>query len=90
MEKGKEVESVSARPTHLDDSLPELEFRVKGFVQSCVNKAVRSPLTPKLKCPHGRGEDTHGAKGVTSVAFDEDESVPDRQSLLPKVIIQSL
>jgi hypothetical protein len=31
-----------------------------------------SPLTAKLKCPHGTGEDTHGAEAVTEVASDED------------------
>jgi hypothetical protein len=31
-----------------------------------------SPLTAKLKCPHGNGEDTHGAEAVTEVASDED------------------
>jgi hypothetical protein len=28
-----------------------------------------SPLTAKLKCPHGTGEDTHGAEAVTEVAL---------------------
>jgi len=31
-----------------------------------------SPLTAKLKCPHGTGEDTHGAEAVREVASDED------------------
>ncbi len=31
-----------------------------------------SPLTAKLKCPHGKGENTHGAEGVKEVASDED------------------
>src|SRR4030042_5586638 len=31
-----------------------------------------SPLTAKLKCPHGTGEDTHGAEAVTEMASDED------------------
>jgi hypothetical protein len=31
-----------------------------------------SPLTVKLKCPHGTGEDTYGAEAVTEVASDED------------------
>jgi len=31
-----------------------------------------SPLTAKLKCPHGRGEDTDGAEAVTEMASDED------------------
>ena len=31
-----------------------------------------SPLTAKLKCPHGTGEDTNGAEAVTEVASDED------------------
>ncbi len=31
-----------------------------------------SPLTAKLKCPHGDGKDTHGAEAVTEVAFHGD------------------
>jgi hypothetical protein len=31
-----------------------------------------SPLTAKLKCPHGKGKDTHGAEAVAEVAFDQD------------------
>jgi hypothetical protein len=31
-----------------------------------------SPLTAKLKCPHGNGEDTYEAEAVTEVASDED------------------
>ena len=31
-----------------------------------------SPLTAKLKCPHGTGEDTHGAEAVSEVASDAD------------------
>jgi hypothetical protein len=31
-----------------------------------------SPLTAKLKCPHGNGKDTHGAEAVTEVASNED------------------
>ena len=31
-----------------------------------------SPLTAKLKCPHGTGEDTHGAEAAKEVASDED------------------
>jgi hypothetical protein len=38
----------------------------------CVSKVEMSPLTAKLKCPHGTGEDTHGAEAVTEVASDED------------------
>jgi hypothetical protein len=30
------------------------------------------PLTATRKCPHGNGEDTHGAEAVTEVASDED------------------
>jgi hypothetical protein len=29
-----------------------------------------SPLTAKLKCPHGDRKDTHGAEAVAEVAFD--------------------
>jgi hypothetical protein len=38
----------------------------------CVSKVEMSPLTAKLKCPHGNGENTHGAEAVTEVASDED------------------
>jgi hypothetical protein len=31
-----------------------------------------SPLTAKLKCPHGNGKYTHGAEAVAEVAFDQD------------------
>jgi hypothetical protein len=31
-----------------------------------------SPLTAKLKCPHGNGKHTYGAEAVAEVAFDED------------------
>jgi len=30
-----------------------------------------SPLTAKLKCPHGNGKHTHGAEAVAEVAFDQ-------------------
>jgi hypothetical protein len=45
---------------------------VKKKILSCVSKVEMSPLTAKLKCPHGTGEDTHGAEAVTEVASDED------------------
>jgi hypothetical protein len=38
----------------------------------CVSKVEMSPLTAKLKCPHGNGEDTDEAETVTEVAPDED------------------
>jgi len=31
-----------------------------------------SPLTAKLKWPHGDGIHTHGAEAVAEVAFDQD------------------
>jgi hypothetical protein len=39
---------------------------------SCVSKVIMSPLTAKLKCPHGNGKHTHGAEAVAEVAFDQD------------------
>jgi hypothetical protein len=36
----------------------------------CVSKVIMSPVTAKLKCPHGDGKDTHGAEAVAEVAFD--------------------
>jgi len=41
-----------------------------------------SPLTAKLKCPHGTGEDTHGAEAVTEVASDEDGETNLRGTLM--------
>jgi hypothetical protein len=38
----------------------------------CVSKVIMSPLTAKLKCPHGNGKDTNGAEAVAEVAFDKD------------------
>jgi hypothetical protein len=38
----------------------------------CVSKVIMSPLTAKLKCPHGDRRGIHGAEGVTEVAFDQD------------------
>jgi len=37
-----------------------------------VSKVIMSPLTAKLKCPHGDRRGIHGAEGVTEVAFDQD------------------
>ena len=45
---------------------------VNILLVNCVSKVEMSPLTAKLKCPHGTGEDTHGAEAVTEVASDED------------------
>jgi hypothetical protein len=36
-----------------------------GSVNPCVSKAEMSPLTAKLKCPLGTGEDTNGVEEVT-------------------------
>ena len=41
---------------------------VKVFVNRCVRKVKMSPLTAKVKCPHGRGEDTNESEAVTEVA----------------------
>ncbi len=58
----------------------------------CVSKVIMSPLTAKLKCPHGTRENTHGAEGVTEVtgdgAGDGEKDQPERSrgedgSLLP-------
>jgi hypothetical protein len=38
----------------------------------CVSKVIMSPLTAKLKCPHGDRKGIHGAEAVTEVAFDSD------------------
>jgi hypothetical protein len=42
------------------------------YFKQCVSKVIMSPLTAKLKCPHGNGKDTHGAEAVAEVAFDQD------------------
>jgi len=39
-------------------------------MDSCVSKGQVSPLTTKVKCPHGTGVDTDGAEAVTAVACD--------------------
>jgi hypothetical protein len=43
---------------------------VKKKRRKCVSKVEMSPELLKLKCPHGTGEDTHGAEGVKEVASD--------------------
>jgi hypothetical protein len=35
--------------------------------QACVSKIEMSPITAKLKCPHGRGKDIRESKAVTEV-----------------------
>jgi len=42
------------------------------FICVCVSKVIISPLTTKLKCPHGNGKHTHGAEAVAEVAFNQD------------------
>jgi hypothetical protein len=37
----------------------------------CGSKVIMSPLTAKLKCPHGNGKDTHGTEAVAEVAFSQ-------------------
>jgi hypothetical protein len=44
---------------------------VKQKIRDCVGKVKMSPLTAKLKCPHGTGEDAQGAEAVTELASDE-------------------
>jgi hypothetical protein len=36
----------------------------------CVSKIEMSPITAKLKCPHGRGKDTDESEAVTEVSGD--------------------
>jgi cytochrome c-type biogenesis protein CcmH/NrfF len=36
----------------------------------CVSKIEMSPLTAKLKCPHGRGKDIHESEAVTEARGD--------------------
>jgi hypothetical protein len=38
--------------------------------RQCVSKVIMSPLTAKLKCPHGDRKDTHGTETVAEVAFN--------------------
>jgi hypothetical protein len=40
---------------------------VKGKIAFCVSKIEMSPITAKLKCPHGRGKDIRESKAVTEV-----------------------
>jgi len=56
----------------MSQSLPILARFVNNFKEKCVSKVIMSPLTAKLKCPHGNGKHTHGAEAVTEVAFDQD------------------
>jgi len=41
---------------------------------------MMSPVTATLKCPHGTGENTHGAEAAKAMACDED--VRERQDYL--------
>jgi hypothetical protein len=43
---------------------------VKNIFQNCVSKIEMSPITAKLKCPHGRGKDTDESEAVTEVRGD--------------------
>jgi hypothetical protein len=40
---------------------------VKKKMIICVSKIEMSPITAKLKCPHGRGKDIRESKAVTEV-----------------------
>jgi hypothetical protein len=40
---------------------------VKDEFEFCVSKIEMSPITAKLKCPHGRGKDIRESKAVTEV-----------------------
>ncbi len=53
-------------------SIGKIGSSVKRKMETCVSKVIMSPLTAKLKCPHGTGKDTHGAEAVAEVAFDQD------------------
>ena len=50
----------------------QILIAVKKGIRDCVSKVIMSPLTAKLKCPHGDRKDTHGAEAVTEVAFNQD------------------
>ena len=52
--------------------ITQLKIHVKENFSHCVSKVEMTPLTAKLKCPHGRGEDTDGTEAVTEVASHED------------------
>jgi hypothetical protein len=43
---------------------------VNFFMPLCVSKIEMSPLTAKLKCPHGRGKDIDESEAVTEVSGD--------------------
>jgi cytochrome c-type biogenesis protein CcmH/NrfF len=42
----------------------------KKRTNDCVSKIEVSPLTAKLKCPHGRGKDIYESEAVTEVDGD--------------------
>jgi hypothetical protein len=43
---------------------------VKVNCHGCGSKIEMSPLTAKLKCPHGRGKDIYESEAVTEVGGD--------------------
>jgi hypothetical protein len=51
-------------------SLLDIKKSVKGIIPICVSKIEMSPITAKLKCPHGRGKDTDESEAVTEVSGD--------------------
>ena len=50
-----------------------------------VSKGKASPLTAKLKCPHGNGEDTPGAEAVAEVARDGFAGLLEPGDRIPKL-----
>jgi hypothetical protein len=46
------------------------ELCVKGILVQCVSKIEMSPITAKLKCPHGRGKDIDESEAVTEARGD--------------------
>jgi len=66
------ISQIIKSSNHYTKTLYSFYVPVKKKNERCVSKVEMSPLTAKLKCPHGNGEDTHGAEVVTEVASDED------------------
>jgi cytochrome c-type biogenesis protein CcmH/NrfF len=48
----------------------DLKPSVKDKILPCVSKVEMSPITAKLKCPHGRGKDIDESEAVTEARGD--------------------
>jgi hypothetical protein len=51
-------------------NIQKKKIACQGNFSMCVSKIEMSPLTAKLKCPHGRGKDIHESEAVTEARGD--------------------